>query len=148
MRDAKNIVYIQIQANALPNNLPSTIASQFLFFVPSISNPVSRVNIWIENDFIFVALTHGSQIPTYKASLIINSNILDKIYQSMGYNIVNVFVDVNISADLPLATINLQIPSGTSNSQTYSSNRVQNVIRSTLNSKILSKLLDREGKAI
>lgn len=99
------VVFVQIQANILPNNLPSNLASQFLLFVPSSTNFISRLNIWVANGFIYVAITHTTTIPSYDAFLVLNSNVLDSIYRSMGYSTADAFVQTRISGNLPTSFI-------------------------------------------
>lgn len=135
-----NIAFVQIQPNILPNNVPTNLASQILLFVPtsSASNPATQVNIWIDNGMIFVALTHNGPIPTYRAALILNSNVFDSMYRSMGYSTANVFVEVPISSNVP--PVNYSIPPTAANSRVFSQKSIAAVINARLNSKTYSVL--------
>ena len=102
--------------------------------VPSIPNPTTQVNVWIEGGMIYVALTHSGIIPTYIATLILNSNVFDTIFRSMGYSTANAYVQVNISNDIPVAPINIQIPPTSTASGTYNTDTLAVKYGATLNS--------------
>lgn len=131
-----NIAYVQIQPNILPNNLPTNLASQIVLFIPSIQNAVSQVNIWVQNGMIFVALTHPGPIPNYQATFILNSNVFDSIYRSMGYSTANAFVQTSISSSLPDAPINIQIPPTAMASKVFSLSTVGVKLSLKLNSLV------------
>lgn len=110
------------------------MASQIVLFVPSIPNPANKVTIWVDDGFIFVALTHsGSIIPSYQATLILNSNVFDGMYRSMGYSTSNAFVQIPINNNINTAPINIVIPPTASNAVTFSLSNIQKVYNSALN---------------
>lgn len=71
-------------------------------------NPV--INQWIVGADVYVALTHSGSIPPYTANLIPNIPILSELYLSMGYKLVNSFLQVEVKENLGAAPATLQIP--------------------------------------
>lgn len=142
-----NVVYVQIQPNILPNNLPTSLASQILLFVPSISNPASQVNIWVQDGMIFVALTHPGPIPSYTASFLLNTNVFDSIYRSMGYSTANAAISVPISSSLPDAPVNITIPTNAMASRTFSLKNLAVVTNTRLNSVAYKSIVNLDRAA-
>jgi hypothetical protein len=73
--------------------------------------------VWAQDNYVYVALTYNTGIPTTTISLILNSNVLDDLYRSMGYTTSNAFVQVSISNGIPTAPININIPTLAINSR-------------------------------
>jgi hypothetical protein len=110
---AANIVYIQLEVLPFLNNAPSSIYAQFVLVVQQqVANvaQANRVNVWAQDNYVYVALTYNTGIPTTTISLILNSNVLDDLYRSMGYTTSNAFVQVSISNGLPTAPDQHQHP--------------------------------------
>lgn len=113
---AANIVYIQLEVLPFLNNAPSSIYAQFVLVVQQ-QLAANRVNVWAQDSYVYVALTYNNGIPTTTISLILNSNVLDDLYRSMGYTTSNAFVQVSISNGIPTAPININIPTLAINSR-------------------------------
>ena len=104
-----NIVYIQIRPNIIPNDLPTTLQSQF-FLVVIEGNINPLINIWVADTDVWVALKFDGPIQQGKAYFILNSDVLGQIYQSMGYTTANAYADANFSYNLPIADPSIVIP--------------------------------------
>jgi hypothetical protein len=109
--------------------------SQIVLFVPSISLPGTQINVWISSGSIFVAINHSNFIPTYDATFVLNSNVFDSIYRSMGYSTANAFTQASISPNVPLAPFSLTIPGTAFNSLALSESKLSAVYNSLLNSR-------------
>ena len=84
--------FAEIKPTIIPNSLPNNIASQFLLLIPDESQTTVVVRTWIQGSSVIASLTYPVSIPAYNAYLILNSNLLSSIYQSMGYSTANSIV--------------------------------------------------------
>lgn len=113
-----NTVFVQIEANILPRNIASSLASQIVLFVPSVQpNPASKITIWVKDFSIFVALEHSSSIPSYIATFILNTDLFGDTFASMGYTIADSFLQVSINSNLPESPSKISIPDTAFNSR-------------------------------
>ena len=114
-------IFIKIKPSILPNNLPSSIASNFFIFSPTIQvSPI--INQWISGSEIYVALTHPNNIPSYTAYLIPNSEVLNDFYLNMGYRLLDSYLQVDINGNQPTAPTDMVIPA-ISSAVSFSANR-------------------------
>lgn len=138
-------VFIQVKPSVLPNNLPTNLQSQVLIFVASV--PVNAtVVIWIQDGFIWVAVIHQGEIPTYNAILLLNSNVLASIYQSMGFTTNNVFAQASISPNVGLAPSTTVIPVTASITKALRTSELPTIYSLRLNS-ITSRAVSNIDKA-
>lgn len=104
-------VYIQLSANILPRNIPSSLGSQIVLYIPSLlPNPASKVSIWVIGFDIYIALQHTGPIPSYQATFVLNSQMFDTMFRSIGYTTADAFVQVPISNNLSTGPSTLTIP--------------------------------------